>query len=66
MYDETSTGLHPIFFAMGEAGAISRILCTLVGNAPFTYASLDKVIAPGQLTVQQMKKLYRMMNYGKV
>lgn len=66
MYDETSTGLHPIFFAMGEAGVISRILCTLVGNAPFTYASLDKVIAPGQLTVQQMKKLYTMMNYGKV
>lgn len=66
MYDETSSGLYPIFFAMGEAGVISRILCTLVGNAPFTYASLEKAIAPGQLTVQQMKKLYEMINYEKV
>lgn len=66
MYDETSPGLYPIFFAMGEAGVISRILCTLVGNAPFTYASLEKAIAPGQLTVQQMKKLYKMINYEKV
>jgi 3-dehydroquinate dehydratase I len=66
MYYETSPGLYPIFFAMGEAGVISRILCTLVGNAPFTYASLEKAIAPGQLTVQQMKKLYKMINYEKV
>ena len=35
---------------MGEAGVLSRILCTLIGNAPFTYASLDKALAPGQLT----------------
>jgi 3-dehydroquinate dehydratase I len=57
LYD-TAIGLCPIFFAMGEAGVLSRILCTLIGNAPFTYASLDKALAPGQLTVQQMKKLY--------
>ena len=57
LYD-TAIGLYPIFFAMGEAGVLSRILCTLIGNAPFTYASLDKALAPGQLTVQQMKKLY--------
>lgn len=55
---ETAIGLFPIFFAMGEAGVLSRLLCTLIGNAPFTYASLDKALAPGQLTVQQMKKLY--------
>lgn len=55
---ETAIGLSPIFFAMGDAGVLSRVLCTLVGNAPFTYASLDKALAPGQLTVQQMKKLY--------
>ena len=55
---ETANGLFPIFFAMGDAGVISRILCTLIGNAPFTYASLDKALAPGQLTVQQMKKIY--------
>jgi 3-dehydroquinate dehydratase-1 len=61
MYDETTIGLHPLFFAMGEAGVISRVLCTLIGNAPFTYASLEKGIAPGQLTIQQMKKLYDKM-----
>jgi 3-dehydroquinate dehydratase-1 len=66
MYHETSPGLYPIFFAMGEAGVISRILCTLIGNAPFTYATLDKPIAPGQLTLQQMKKLYDLFNHEKV
>jgi 3-dehydroquinate dehydratase I len=66
MYDEIAMRLHPIFFAMGEAGVISRILCTIVGNAPFTYASLEKVIAPGQLTILQMKKLYDKMKYAKI
>lgn len=55
---ETATGLNPIFFAMGEAGVVSRVMCTVVGNAPFTYASLEKAVAPGQLTVKQMRKLY--------
>jgi 3-dehydroquinate dehydratase-1 len=55
---ETAIGLHPIFFAMGEAGVISRVMCTVIGNAPFTYASLEKAVAPGQLTVKQMRKLY--------
>jgi 3-dehydroquinate dehydratase-1 len=57
LYD-TATGLHPIFFAMGEAGVVSRVMCTVIGNAPFTYASLEKAVAPGQLTVKQMRKLY--------
>jgi 3-dehydroquinate dehydratase-1 len=56
---ETAIGLFPIFFAMGDAGVLSRILCTLIGNAPFTYASLEKAVASGQLTLQQMKKLYQ-------
>jgi 3-dehydroquinate dehydratase-1 len=60
LYD-TAMGLHPIFFAMGEAGVVSRVMCTIVGNAPFTYASLEKAVAPGQLTVMQMKKLYDSM-----
>jgi 3-dehydroquinate dehydratase I len=63
---ETATGLSPIFFAMGLAGVISRLLCTLIGNAPFTYATLEKSIAPGQLTLQQMKKLYDKMGVGKI
>ena len=61
MYENT-IGLHPILFAMGDAGVISRIMCTLVGNAPFTYASLEKAVAPGQLTVTQMRTLYNKMD----
>jgi 3-dehydroquinate dehydratase-1 len=63
---ETAIGLSPIFFGMGEAGVISRLLCTVIGNAPFTYASLEKSLAPGQLTLQQMKKLYEKMGVGKI
>jgi 3-dehydroquinate dehydratase I len=63
---ETAIGLSPIFFAMGDAGVISRLFCNIIGNAPFTYASLEKNIAPGQLTVQQMKKLYIKMRAGKI
>jgi 3-dehydroquinate dehydratase-1 len=55
---KTALGLNPIFFAMGDEGVLSRVMCTLVGNAPLTYASLEKAIAPGQLTVKQMRKLY--------
>ncbi|MDQ3847799.1 MAG: type I 3-dehydroquinate dehydratase [Thermoproteota archaeon] len=58
---ETAIGLSPIFFAMGFPGVISRLLCTIIGNAPFTYASLERALAPGQLTVPQMKKLYDKM-----
>ena len=57
LYDVT-TALNLISFAMGELGILSRVLCTIYGNAPFTYASLEEAIAPGQLTVQQMRKLY--------
>jgi 3-dehydroquinate dehydratase-1 len=60
LYD-TATGLHPIFFAMGEAGVVSRVMCTIIGNAPFTYASLENAVAPGQLNVKQMRKLYDRM-----
>ena len=63
---ETAIGLSPIFFAMGEAGVISRLLCTVIGNAPFTYASLEKSLAPGQLTLKQMKKLYDKIGAGKI
>lgn len=63
---ETAIGLSPIFFGMGEAGVVSRLLCTVIGNAPFTYASLEKSLAPGQLTLQQMKKLYDKMGVGKI
>jgi 3-dehydroquinate dehydratase-1 len=57
LYDEAN-GLNLIAFAMGEVGTLSRILCPIAGNAPFTYATLEKAIAPGQLTLEQMRKLY--------
>lgn len=57
LYDNnTSTNL--IAFAMGEHGILSRLLCTLYGNSPFTYASLDAPLAPGQLDIGIMKKIY--------
>jgi 3-dehydroquinate dehydratase type I len=51
-----------VSFAMGPLGLASRILCPLVGGY-FTYASLaeGKESAPGQLTVDQLKIIYRMM-----
>ncbi|HEX2615321.1 MAG TPA: type I 3-dehydroquinate dehydratase, partial [Nitrososphaera sp.] len=58
---ENTIDLHPIIFAMGEAGVVSRVLCTIVGNAPFTYASIENAVAPGQLTIKQMRMLYDRM-----
>ena len=55
---ENTLGVNLIAFAMGEAGVLSRLLCVIIGNAPFTYASLEKAIAPGQLTIKQIRKLY--------
>jgi 3-dehydroquinate dehydratase-1 len=54
---ENAVGLHPIIFAMGEAGTITRVLSVLYG-APYTYAALERAVAPGQLTLAQMRNLY--------
>jgi 3-dehydroquinate dehydratase I len=59
---ENTLGVNLIAFAMGEAGVLSRLLCVIIGNAPFTYASLEKAIAPGQLAIKQMRKLYDRIN----
>ncbi len=45
-----------IAFAMGDYGKTSRILCLYLGS-PFTYVSLDKPIAPGQFSLDQIKKI---------
>lgn len=63
LYDVAS-GLYPIFFAMGVHGVLSRVLCTIIGNAPFTYASLGDAVAPGQLTVKQMREIYLKIENG--
>lgn len=49
-----------IAFCMGEIGVPSRILCGKYG-APFTYATFSKerVLAPGQLSFEEMRDLYR-------
>lgn len=45
-----------ISFAMGDLGRISRILCLYLGS-PYTYVSLGKPIAPGQFSVDEVKKI---------
>jgi 3-dehydroquinate dehydratase-1 len=55
-------GQKIVSFAMGEAGQLSRVLSPLVGGY-FTYASLGegKESAAGQLTADELKTLYRML-----
>ena len=45
-----------ISFAMGDFGRISRILCLYLGS-PYTYVSLGKAVAPGQFSVDEIKKI---------
>ena len=44
-----------IAFAMGQKGAISRILSPVFGAA-FTFAALDEPTAPGQISIIALKK----------
>ncbi len=50
-----------VAFCMGKYGLASRVLCTMLG-APFTYAALDEPLAPSQLTIAQMRRVYRVMH----
>lgn len=59
---ENATESNLIAFSMGEAGIISRIMCPIIGRSPFTYAALEKSIAPGQLTIKQMRNIYDKIN----
>ncbi len=51
-----------VAFAMGQMGQISRVLSPLVG-ADFAYASIEKgkESAPGQMTVQELIRIYEML-----
>jgi 3-dehydroquinate dehydratase-1 len=55
-----------IAFAMGESGQISRILCPLAGGY-LTYACIARgqEAASGQLTVNELKELFRYVKDGK-
>jgi len=46
-----------ITFSMGKHGRMSRILCLLLGS-PYTYVSLGKPIAPGQFSIDEVKKIF--------
>ena len=59
---EGITGIELIAFAMGEFGIISRILCMMVGNAPFTYATVERSTAPGQQDLKFMRRLFDRIN----
>jgi 3-dehydroquinate dehydratase/shikimate dehydrogenase len=54
------TGDERIVFCMGEAGLISRIIAKKLGSF-VTFASIEEktATAPGQLTVEQFKTIYR-------
>lgn len=55
-----------IAFCMGDMGLPSRILCGKNG-APFTYATFntERVMAPGQLTYEQLTQDYRYEQLGR-
>jgi 3-dehydroquinate dehydratase type I len=54
-----------VAFAMGSEGRLSRLLSPLAG-AYFTFASLErgKESAPGQLTLAEMREIYRLIGAG--
>lgn len=60
LYDVIKGDARLVAFCMGEHGLASRVLCTLLG-APFTYAALDEPLAPSQLTLRQMRSIYRIL-----
>ncbi|HZD35179.1 MAG TPA: type I 3-dehydroquinate dehydratase [Nitrososphaeraceae archaeon] len=62
LYETVDKSVSLVAFCMGEIGLLSRVLCSSRSNCPFTYASLDRPIAPGQVTVEQMKKLQSMIS----
>ena len=62
LYGLIDTSINLVAFSMGELGVISRVLCSILGNSPFTYATIEKPVAPGQLTINQMKSIYSLFH----
>ena len=54
LYDNKNTRL--IAFCMGDIGKVSRLLSLFLGS-PFTYVSLGKPIAAGQLKLDEVKSM---------
>ena len=55
LYNDSSK-IKLIAFAMGEEAKFTRILCLHMGS-PFTYVSLKKAIAPGQFSLDEIRKM---------
>jgi len=62
LYKLMDSGINLVAFSMGELGILSRVLCSIVGNSPFTYAAIERPVAPGQLTIKQMKSIYSLFH----
>ena len=62
LVSEMSKTYKLVCFAMGSLGTPSRVLSPLLG-ANFTFASIERGLetAPGQLTVNEMRKIYETM-----
>ena len=58
--------LSTVGMCMGDMGIPSRILASKFG-APYTYATfnVERALAPGQLSFQQMKEIYRYDRIGR-
>jgi len=61
LIEDRSLGSHVVAIAMGEEGIVSRLLGPRAGAA-FTFASFSDgtETAPGQITAESMRDLYRM------
>ena len=55
----TKGKINLISFDMGDFGRIYRILCLYLGS-PYTYVSLGKAVAPGQFSVDEVKKITKL------
>lgn len=60
LYSHKPSGTNLIAFAMGEYGKMSRISSMQMG-APYTYVSMGKPVAPGQMSLAEIKPIIRHM-----
>lgn len=49
-----------ISFAMGDAGRLTRVLSMQLGS-PYAYVSLGRAVAPGQLSLEEFRRLGKML-----
>ncbi|MFA4639397.1 3-dehydroquinate dehydratase [Pyrococcus kukulkanii] len=48
-----------IAFCMGQEGKISRVFSAMF--SPFTYASIDESVAPGQMSISELREILRIL-----